>query len=54
MNQNAFEHFFVDQLRLAGYKKENRGGDMYWRKPGERGIIYDVAEAVIQVIKDKK
>lgn len=47
---NPFQRVFEAKLELAKYKRVYRGDTMYWKKPSESGIIYDTAEAMLQLL----
>ena len=50
MNANGTIRMQVEALlREADFKPVKRGTVIYWRMPGERGIIYDTAEAVMRL-----
>ncbi len=51
---NPFELAFRKKLEASGFVPVYRGDDQYWRKPDERGILYDTAEATIQALPRKK
>ena len=46
---HVFRAYFETMLREADFKPTMRGHDLYWYVPGERGIIYDTAEAVMRL-----
>ena len=51
---NQFELAFRKKLETSGFITVRRGNDLLWRKPDERGILYDTAEAVVQALPRKK
>lgn len=50
---NPFSEAFTKKLKDSGFVPVQRVHDRetLWRKPGESGILYDTAEAVIQAMK---
>ena len=48
---NQFGRFFLGRILDAGYKPVRRGSETFYQKPGEKGILYDIPEATIQVIE---
>lgn len=51
---NVFYSFFRAELLRDGYTIVAHNGENYWRKPGERGVLYDTAEATSQMLADRK
>lgn len=48
---NLFELAFRKKLEDSGFISVKRGDNVLWRKSDERGILYDTAEAVVQILK---
>ena len=50
---NAFSVAFRKKLEQEGFTQIHRNGEDLWKRPNERGILYDTAEAIMS-LKTKK